>query len=97
MTYSYRVKMIIEDKESQATLTLMGRQAEEFFNSKCEQLLQKRFYPTEQLLPEEIVYKVGQTHLFEIKVNQNGDLMVRSITLDTLHTPDHPHTEKKTK
>lgn len=85
--WSYRVKMIIKT-ENQVTLTLMRRQAEELFNSKCEKLLEKKFYPTEQSLPEEIVDKVGQAHLFEIKVNQNRDFMVKSITPDTPNTPE---------
>lgn len=87
--------MIIENKENQATLTFMGRQAKELFN-KCEiEMLEKKFYPTEQSLPKEIADNVGQAYLFEIKVNLNRDMMVRSITPDTPNTPDHPHSERK--
>lgn len=85
----YRVKMIIQDRESQATLTLMGRQAEQLFNSKCEELLQRRFYPTEQVLPKEIIDQVGQTYLFEVKLNHYGDLMVRNIIPETTGAPQH--------
>ncbi|XP_004297593.1 PREDICTED: uncharacterized protein LOC101292594 isoform 1 [Fragaria vesca subsp. vesca] len=77
---SYSVNMTVEDKESRATLTVMGREAAQLFNSSCQELLEKRFSPTEQSLPEEIGDTMRQAHLFEIKLKPNHGFMVRSIS-----------------
>lgn len=90
--------MIIEDEESQATLTLMGRQAQQLFKNSCQELLEKRFYPTEQSLPEEIVDTVGQTHLFEIKLKPDRGFTVSGIAPSkdaATTTVDLPQTERK--
>ncbi|XP_024195510.1 uncharacterized protein LOC112198592 [Rosa chinensis] len=57
----------------------MGRQAEQLFGINCQDLVNKRLYPTEQTLPEEIKKTTDETYLFEITVNQYSELMVRNI------------------
>ncbi|KAM5578733.1 hypothetical protein ABKV19_008843 [Rosa sericea] len=60
----YRVYMTIDDADNQATVMLMGRQAEQFFGSSCQDLVNKRSYPTEKTLPEEIAKTIGQNQPF---------------------------------
>lgn len=99
--------MTIEDADDQATVMLMGRQAEQLFGSVCQDLVNKRIYPTQQTLPEEIKKTIGQNHLFQIKVNPDNKLIVTGIFPDVQAflpstqedpantTPDHPLSERK--
>ena len=72
--------MTIEDDDNKATVTLMGKQAEQLFGCSCQDLLNKRFYQTEQDLPMEIEKTIGETHLFEIRITYNGELVIKSIS-----------------
>lgn len=101
----YRVYMTIEDSENQATLTLMGNQAECLFGFTCQDLLKKTHYQTQQALPEEMEKIIGKSYLFEIKVNLNGELLVKNVFPDPkiahqdpiIVTPDRlPHERKRT-
>ncbi|PRQ45436.1 putative replication protein A, OB [Rosa chinensis] len=74
-----KVYVTIRDDNNQATLILMGRQAEQLFGINCQDLVNKRLYPTEQTLPEEIKKTTDETYLFEITVNEYSELMVRNI------------------
>lgn len=92
--------MTIHDNDDQAIVTIMGNPADELFGCSCQDLLEGPYYEGGQVLPELITQVQGQTHLFEIKVNTNGDLMVRRIVMDpkisksmldkepTSHTPE---------
>lgn len=72
--------MTIEDHDNQATVTIMGKQAEQLFGCSCQDLLNKRLYQTEQELPIEIEKTIGQAHLFEIRISVNGDMVIKSIS-----------------
>ena len=95
------MKLTIKDQLGWATLTLGGNEAEQLFNNTCEELLAKRKYDTEQSLPEEIVETVGQTHIFEIQIKLNHELVVKSITPNTITaepittTPAQPQSDRK--
>ncbi|XP_040365775.1 uncharacterized protein LOC112179817 [Rosa chinensis] len=57
----------------------MGKQGQQLFGISCQDLVNKRLYPTEQTLPEEIKKMVGQTYLFQIQINQYGELAVENV------------------
>ncbi|PRQ59526.1 putative nucleic acid-binding protein [Rosa chinensis] len=78
----YRVYMTIKDKDNYATVIVMGKEGEQLFGSTCEDLLNKRTYPTEHTLPKEIKQTIGQTYQFHIKVNPNSELVVKNIVPD---------------
>lgn len=74
--------MTIKDKDNYATVIVMGKEGEQLFGSTCEDLLNKRTYPTEHTLPKEIKQTIGQTYQFHIKVNPNSELVVKNIVPD---------------
>ncbi|XP_050368466.1 uncharacterized protein LOC126786629 isoform X2 [Argentina anserina] len=75
----YMIRMTVDDGDNEATMTVLGKQAEQLFNATCQDLLSKRFYATETDLPEEITQTIGQNHIFEIKVNFNRELVVKAV------------------
>lgn len=80
----FRVYVTIKDDKDQITLTLMGKQAEDFFGCTCSELLNKRDYKSDDDLPEEITAKKGQRYLFELKTNFNfnRELIIKAIYPD---------------
>lgn len=90
----YRASMVIQDDENEATVTLMGAQAERLFGSTCENLLNKTPH---EALPQEIQNTIGQTHVFELGFNNYGYLLVKGIVSDQIipkpATELHPATE----
>ncbi|XP_062001173.1 uncharacterized protein LOC133718359 [Rosa rugosa] len=75
----YKVYVTIHDDHNQATVILMGKQGQQLFGISCQDLVNKRLYPTEQTLPEEIKKIFGQTYLFQIQINQYGELVVENV------------------
>lgn len=99
--------MTIEDGDHEATVIIMGKHAEQLFGSTCKDLVAKRSYPTAETLPQEIEKTMGQKLLFQIKVKDTSELIVRGVFPDgklltpppqkdpATATPDHPPFERK--
>ncbi|XP_061989662.1 uncharacterized protein LOC133708213 [Rosa rugosa] len=92
--------MTIEDLENEATLIVMGKAAEQLFGNSCQELMNRRQYPTRQTLPKEIEDTIGQHHLFQIEPRSNSELIVKAIFPDPedpvgVATPDRSTSEKK--
>ncbi|KAL6214525.1 hypothetical protein ACLB2K_013958 [Fragaria x ananassa] len=103
-TGCYRMLQKNEEKDNKHFCPLHGlqnpqpSQAQQLFKNSCQELLEKRFYPTEQSLPEEIVDTVGQAHLFEIKLKPDRGFTVSGIAPSkdaATTTVDLPQTERK--
>ncbi|PRQ51196.1 putative replication protein A, OB [Rosa chinensis] len=75
----YKVHMIIYDRNNQATVLIMGKEAEQLFGISCADLLKKELYGTELIVLEEMQKTADQTYLFELKFNMNNELFVRNI------------------
>ena len=75
--------MTVKDgTDETATLTLMGKQVESFFGYTCQELLSKREYKGKEDFPEEITDKVDKTFVFEVKLKQNYDLILKGVQLE---------------
>lgn len=71
--------MIIYDRNNQATVLIMGKEAEQLFGISCADLLKKELYGTELIVLEEMQKTADETYLFELKFNMNNELFVRNI------------------
>ena len=74
--------MTIEDATNEATVTVMGKEAEKLFGTTCEQLVNKRPPDAQQTLPKDIENTIGQCYLFEIKFSKYGQRTVKRILSD---------------
>ncbi|XP_062003962.1 uncharacterized protein LOC133721384 isoform X1 [Rosa rugosa] len=92
----YRVEMKIYDKTNQATVMIMGTEAEQLFEITCENLVNKRFYPKHETVPEEMQKVIDQTCLFLIKVNSYGQLLVTNIFPNHQAAPSSTQAEPNT-
>ncbi|KAM5549911.1 hypothetical protein ABKV19_001035 [Rosa sericea] len=75
----YKLYMTIEDRENQATVLLLRKQAEQIFSITCPELVNKTVFPSEEAFPVEITNAIGQSYLFSMKVKGNGELIVRGV------------------
>ncbi|XP_040363010.1 uncharacterized protein LOC112165683 isoform X2 [Rosa chinensis] len=75
----FRVYMTITDDQNDAAVIIMGKPAEQLFGSSCKDLVSKRSYPTEATLPEEIEKTRGQKFLFQLKIKDDGELIIKDI------------------
>ncbi|KAM5588354.1 hypothetical protein ABKV19_006675 [Rosa sericea] len=103
----YRLHVVIEDPNSEATVKLRGKAAEQLFGTTCKELISKYPYAMQDTLPEEILQTKGQIHIFQIQINDANEFIIKGIFPDmeslleqiehqpTTSTPAHSLPEKK--
>lgn len=57
----------------------MKKSVEQLFRTRCKDLLNKHPYVTQEMIPEEIHQTKGQIHIFQIKINEANNFMIKVI------------------
>ena len=60
----------------------MGKPTEQLFGTSCKDLLSKHPYITQDMIPEEIHQTKGQIHIFQIKINEANNFIIKGIFQD---------------
>ncbi|KAM5551507.1 hypothetical protein ABKV19_026384 [Rosa sericea] len=96
----YRMHATIEDPNSEATIKLKGKPAEQLFGITCRELIDRYPYAPQETLPQEILQTTGQIHIFQIQISEANDFIVKGVFPSTKNqpsasTPAHPLYDRK--